>query len=191
MRRYFDRAAAELGRRATRDSAEYLAPLAAALLRVKPDPERALDIGTGTGDRRAADRPGVPPCPRARRRHLRGDDPPGPGADRPGSRGAGGLPGRRRLLASPTRTTSFDLVAQLNMPPFFGEIARVLRPGGYVGDRGELGSRRRPSTRPSPSCGAASSARPGDRSRAATAGAGTYFVARTQPAMSSERPPRS
>ena len=27
---------------------------------------------------------------------------------------------------------SFDLVTQLNMPPFFGEVARVLRPGGYV-----------------------------------------------------------
>jgi demethylmenaquinone methyltransferase / 2-methoxy-6-polyprenyl-1,4-benzoquinol methylase len=27
---------------------------------------------------------------------------------------------------------SFDLVAQLNMPPFFAEVARVLRPGGHV-----------------------------------------------------------
>ena len=27
---------------------------------------------------------------------------------------------------------SFDLVAQLNMPPFFDEIARVLRPDGHV-----------------------------------------------------------
>jgi ubiquinone/menaquinone biosynthesis C-methylase UbiE len=27
---------------------------------------------------------------------------------------------------------SFDLVAQLNMPPFFAELARVLRPGGHV-----------------------------------------------------------
>jgi ubiquinone/menaquinone biosynthesis C-methylase UbiE len=27
---------------------------------------------------------------------------------------------------------SFDLVAHLNMPPFVGEVARVLRPGGYV-----------------------------------------------------------
>jgi ubiquinone/menaquinone biosynthesis C-methylase UbiE len=27
---------------------------------------------------------------------------------------------------------SFDLVAQLNMPPFFAEMARVLRPGGYA-----------------------------------------------------------
>jgi SAM-dependent methyltransferase len=27
---------------------------------------------------------------------------------------------------------SFDLVAQLNMPPFFDELVRVLRPGGHV-----------------------------------------------------------
>ncbi len=27
---------------------------------------------------------------------------------------------------------SFDLVTHLNMPPFIGEVARVLRPGGHV-----------------------------------------------------------
>jgi ubiquinone/menaquinone biosynthesis C-methylase UbiE len=27
---------------------------------------------------------------------------------------------------------SFDLITQLNLPPFFSEIARVLRPGGHV-----------------------------------------------------------
>ena len=32
--------------------------------------------------------------------------------------------------ALPYGDESFDLVAQLNMPPFFAEIARVLRPGG-------------------------------------------------------------
>ena len=31
----------------------------------------------------------------------------------------------------PYEDDSFDLVAQLNMPPFFAETARVLRPGGY------------------------------------------------------------
>jgi ubiquinone/menaquinone biosynthesis C-methylase UbiE len=34
--------------------------------------------------------------------------------------------------ALPWADDSFDLVAQLNMPPFFGEIARVLRPAGHV-----------------------------------------------------------
>src|SRR5262249_2756517 len=32
----------------------------------------------------------------------------------------------------PYDDASFDLVAQLNMPPFFSEVARVLRPGGYA-----------------------------------------------------------
>ncbi len=27
---------------------------------------------------------------------------------------------------------SFDLVTHLNMPPFFAQVARVLRPGGHV-----------------------------------------------------------
>ncbi len=34
---------------------------------------------------------------------------------------------------------SFDLVAQLDMPPFFAEIARVLRPGGHCRRRLQLG----------------------------------------------------
>ena len=36
---------------------------------------------------------------------------------------------------------SFDLVTQLNMPPFFAEIARVLRPGGHVIVAASLGRR--------------------------------------------------
>ena len=36
---------------------------------------------------------------------------------------------------------SFDLVTLVNMPPFFAEIARVLRPGGAGRGRRELGSR--------------------------------------------------
>ena len=47
-RELFDRAAAGWDRR-DRGSASYLAPVAAGLLRVDPEPERALDVGTGTG----------------------------------------------------------------------------------------------------------------------------------------------
>ena len=32
----------------------------------------------------------------------------------------------------PFEDDSFDLVTQLNVPPFFGEIGRVLRPGGHA-----------------------------------------------------------
>jgi ubiquinone/menaquinone biosynthesis C-methylase UbiE len=131
MRNFFDRMAEGWDQRTTAGSPAHLAPLAAALLEVRPEPERALDIGTGLGDgalliarefpharvrgidispemiRRAQDRIGLDPEGRvafkvADAAHLPFDD------------------------------GSFDLVAQLNMPLFFAEIARVLRPGGQV-----------------------------------------------------------
>src|SRR4051794_30336332 len=49
MRRFFDRSAQGWDARTGAGSVEHLAPLAAALLYVKPAPERALDVGTGTG----------------------------------------------------------------------------------------------------------------------------------------------
>jgi SAM-dependent methyltransferase len=39
----------------------------------------------------------------------------------------------------PYDAESVDLVAQLNMPPFFAEIARVLRPGGFAVIAASLG----------------------------------------------------
>jgi SAM-dependent methyltransferase len=41
----------------------------------------------------------------------------------------------------PFEADSFDLVAQVNVPPFFKEIARVLRPGGSVIVVATLGDR--------------------------------------------------
>ena len=130
-RSYWQGRAASWDQRVNRSGAAHLAPLAAALLHVGPEPERALDIGTGLGDgalliarefpharvrgvdlseemvRRAQDRIGLDPEGRvafkvADASHL------------------------------PFEDDSFDLVAQLNMPPFFAEIARVLRPGGFA-----------------------------------------------------------
>jgi hypothetical protein len=50
MRGFFDRMAEDWETRTTAGSVAHLAPLAAALLHVRPEPERALDIGTGLGD---------------------------------------------------------------------------------------------------------------------------------------------
>ena len=128
--RFWDGAAASWDDR-DRGAASYLAPLAAGLLHVGRDPERALDIGTGTGTvalllarefpsarvrgvdiseemlRRARDRVGL--------------DPEGRIAFRLGD-----------ASELPWDDESFDLTSQLNMPPFFGEVARVLRPGGHA-----------------------------------------------------------
>jgi SAM-dependent methyltransferase len=50
IRRFFDRAASGWDQRTTAGSVNHLAPLAAALLHVRPAPERALEVGTGTGE---------------------------------------------------------------------------------------------------------------------------------------------
>jgi SAM-dependent methyltransferase len=48
-RRYFDERAAGWDERTGAHSAQHLTALAAALMRIDPAPERALELGTGTG----------------------------------------------------------------------------------------------------------------------------------------------
>jgi ubiquinone/menaquinone biosynthesis C-methylase UbiE len=131
MRRFFDRSAPGWDGRTGAGSVEHLAPLAAALLDVKPAPERALDVGTGTGagalllarEFPQASVRGVDISEemiRAARAKV-GLDPSGRVAFRVVD--AAGLP---------YDDDSFDLVTHLNMPPFIAEVARVLRPGGQV-----------------------------------------------------------
>ncbi len=131
MRRFFDRMAEGWDERTTAGSPEHLAPLAAALLHVRPEPERALDIGTGLGDGAlliAREFPharvrGVDISPEMIRRAQ----------DRIGLDPEGRVAFKVADAAHlPFEDDSFDLVAQLNTPPFFAEIARVLRPGGYA-----------------------------------------------------------
>jgi ubiquinone/menaquinone biosynthesis C-methylase UbiE len=129
-RRYWDDRAATWNQRVDRSSAAYLAALAAGLLRVRPEPERALDLGTGLGDGAlliAREFPlarvrGVDLSEAMIRRAQRriGLDPEGRVAFRVAD-----------AADLPYDDDSFDLVAQLNMPPFFAETARVLRPGGH------------------------------------------------------------
>lgn len=131
VRSFFERSARGWDERTGAGSPEHLAPLSAAALHVLPRPERVLDVGTGTGEgalllarefpqasvrgidiseemiRSAQDKIGL--------------DPEGRVAFRVAD--AAGLP---------YQEDSFDLVALLNMPPFFDEIVRVLRPGGYA-----------------------------------------------------------
>ena len=131
VRRFFDRSANGWDERTGAGSPEHLAALAAGLLHVRPEPERALDIGTGTGSGALLV---AREFPRARVRGVDlseemirlararvGLDPEGRIAFRVAD-----------AAALPWEDGSFDLVTQINMPPFFAEIARVLRPGGHA-----------------------------------------------------------
>jgi SAM-dependent methyltransferase len=130
-RRFWDEAAAGWGDRVDRSGPEYLAPLAAGLLKVRPEPERALDIGTGLGDAALLV---AREFPRAR---VRGVDLSEEMVRRAQARIGLDPEGRVAFKVAdaadlPFEDDSFDLVTQLNVPPFFSEIARVLRPGGFV-----------------------------------------------------------
>lgn len=131
MRGFFDQLAEGWDERTGAGSAEHLAPLAAGLLDVSPAPERALELGTGTGtgalliarEFPSARVRGVDISEEMVRRARKrvGLDPEGRVAFRVAD-----------ASSLPYEDGSFDLVAELNMPPFFAEIARLLRPGGYV-----------------------------------------------------------
>jgi ubiquinone/menaquinone biosynthesis C-methylase UbiE len=131
VRRYFDDLATGWDERAEAGSVRHLAPLAAAVLLVKPPPERVLDVGTGTGEGALFLAREFP------RASVRGIDVSEPMIAI--AQGKVGLDPEGRVAfrvadasALPFDGESFDLVTLLNMPPFFGELARVLRPGGYV-----------------------------------------------------------
>jgi SAM-dependent methyltransferase len=131
MRRYFDRLAPGWDERTGAATVAKLTSFAAALLLVKPEPERVLDVGTGTGEAALF---AAREFPRA---SVRGIDMSSEmiaaaqakvGLD-PDGRVAFKVADAAKL---PWPDRSFDLVTLLNVPPFFSEIGRVLRPGGFV-----------------------------------------------------------
>jgi SAM-dependent methyltransferase len=129
--RYWEGRAPGWGERVNRSGPGYLGPLAAGLLPVKPEPERALDIGTGLGDGALLV---AREFPHAR---VRGIDLSEEMVRRAQARIGLDPEGRVAFKVAdaahlPFDDDSFDLVTQLNMPPFFSEISRVLRPGGFV-----------------------------------------------------------
>ena len=133
-RRFWERSAGGWDERVNPDSAEHVAPLAAACDRLPAPPDRILELGTGTGAgaRMLAERfptatieavdlsPTMIEAAQARataRVSFTVAD-------------AGALP---------FAGGSFDLVVQLNMPVFPAEVTRVLRPGGHVVVASSLG----------------------------------------------------
>jgi SAM-dependent methyltransferase len=138
VRRFFDSRAVGWDERVQSDSAEYLAPLVAALGRLQASPARILDIGTGTGAAalKLADR--YPDC------EVVGIDLAAEMVAQAEAKAAE-LSGRVRFLVADIadfeHEDGFDLVAMLNMPPFFDSVAAVLRPGGFVINASSYGSR--------------------------------------------------
>lgn len=137
---FFDRAARGWDERTGAGSLDHLAPLAAAVLDIEPAPEGILDVGCGTG---AATLFLAREFPRAR---VRGVDISPQMINLAGSKI--GLDPEARVAfregdASqlPWPDDSFDLVTAVNMPLFFSEIDRVLRPGGSVIVVATLGER--------------------------------------------------
>jgi SAM-dependent methyltransferase len=175
-RRYWEARAADWGERVNRSSPEYLHPLAAGLLHIRPEPERALDIGTGLGDAALLV---AREFPHAR---VRGIDFSEEMIRRAQARIGLDPEGRVAFKVAdaadlPFEDDSFDLLTQLNMPPFFAEIGRVLRPGGFALVAASWGPR-------TPFYTPDSVLRRGFRRaglesvESAQAGAGTYFLAR-------------
>ena len=171
--RFFDKAAKSWDSRTGAGSVEHLAPLAAAVLAIEREPERILDVGCGTG---AATLFLAREFPRAR---VRGVDISAAMINRASAKN--GLDPEARVAfrqgdASklPWPDGSFDLVTLVNMPLFFAEIDRVLRPGGSVIVVATLGERT-PFSTPSKTIRKKFNRRGIDCVGAGTAGAGSWL----------------
>ena len=176
MTRFFDSSARGWDDRTGAGSPQHLAPLAAAALHVAEPPERVIDIGTGTGEGALLLAREFP------RASVRGID-----ISEEMIRAAQakvGLDPEGRIAfrvadaaSLPYPDESFDLVAQLNMPPFFAEIARVLRPGGSVIVAASWGAAT-PFYTPEPVLGRVFRRRRVETVTTGTVQAGTYYVGR-------------
>lgn len=176
LRGYFDGRAVGWDNRTGAGSVEHLAPLATAAAMISPHPERVLDVGTGTGEGALFLAREFP------RASVRGVDVSEEmirlaqakiGLDRD-ARVAFKVADASKL---PYGEESFDLVAQLNMPPFFAEVARVLRPGGHVIVAASWGEAT-PFYTPEAVLERGFGRRGIERVDAGTAGAGTWFIGR-------------
>jgi ubiquinone/menaquinone biosynthesis C-methylase UbiE len=180
MRGFYDRAAPGWDDRTRAGSVEHLAPLAAALLRVKPAPERALDVGTGTGEGALLIAREFPQA------GVRGVD--FSSEMIRSATGKVGLDPEGRIAFRvvdaadlPYEDESFDLVTHLNMPPFVAEVARILRPGGFVIVASSWGSAT-PFYTPRATLDWGFAKRGIEPAGAGEAGDGTYWVGRRPPA---------
>jgi SAM-dependent methyltransferase len=129
VRRFFDRLAPGWDERVRSGSESRLAPLKDAVSHVEREPARVLDIGTGTGEGAlfmASRYPGA---------EVVGIDLAAAMIDIAREKASGGDTNARFEVADIAAyhpAEPFDLVLMMNMPPFFAQVAELVRPGGYV-----------------------------------------------------------
>src|SRR5918996_3158677 len=176
---FFDRSAGGWDERVRPAAPGHLAALAAAVARLDAPPARALDLGTGTG---AGALWLAREFPDAR---VTGLDISEAMIEQAKAKLPNELAGRVEFLVGdaerlPFGDGSLDLVAQISVPVFFDEVARVLAPGGYVVVVSSLGLK-------TPFHTPARTLRNGFRRRGVDVvatgaeGSGTFFVGRARP----------
>lgn len=175
-RRFFERAAEGWDERTGAGTPSHLAPLAVAATHVSEPPERAIDIGTGTGEGAlllAREFPhalifGVDLSEsmiRLARRKVRYD---------PNERVRFSVADAAALDYA---DQSFELVSQINMPPFFDEVVRILKPGGHILIASSLGEST-PFHTPHETLRRELERRDVEQVASGEAASGTYFVGR-------------
>ena len=128
---FFDRLADGWDERVRPDAPEHLAALAAAVARLEAPPARALDLGTGTGAGALWLAREFPDA------GVTGLDISEAMIEQAKAKLPDELSGRVEFQVAdaerlPVADGSVDLVAQISVPVFFDEVARVLAPRGYV-----------------------------------------------------------
>lgn len=137
--RFFDSIATGWDERVQAETPERRAPLAAALDGIDRPPARVLEIGTGTGAGAfmLADR-----FPEA---EILGIDISPKMIEQARAKLAERSTPHVRFavadVAQLPKGETFDLIAMLNMPPFFDQVAKLLSPGGHVAHVSSLGAR--------------------------------------------------
>jgi SAM-dependent methyltransferase len=175
-KRFWERNAGGWDERTESERPERLAPLLAGCEHLDTEPAQILELGTGTGSGAIA----------LARRYPQAEVVGVDLADAMVAAAEAKLPaelrGRVRFRVAdaselPFEDRAFDLVVQLNLPAYFGETARVLRPGGHVVVASSLG-RATPYFTPDAVLRRGFGRRGIEIVATGTAAAGTYFVAR-------------
>jgi SAM-dependent methyltransferase len=140
VRGFFDRSAGGWDERVRPDAPEHLAALAAAVAHLEAPPAHALDLGTGTG---AGALWLARQFPDAR---VTGLDISEAMIKQAKAKLPDELAGRVEFIVGdaerlPFTDGSLDVVAQISVPVFFDEVARVLAPRGYVVVVSSLGAK--------------------------------------------------